>query len=384
MENPGTEQHLPPPIVVTDAPTLASLVERLSSQSVIAVDTESNSLYAYQEQVCLIQFSIPGTDYLVDPLSDLDTSPLGAIFSNPKVEKVFHAAEYDVMCLRRDFGWSFANLFDTMWAARVLGWPRSGLGNILQERFGVHLDKRWQRYDWGERPLSPKALAYARLDTHYLIALRGQMLAELQERDRVQEAREFFIEVAQAKPNNRSFNPDNDLWRVKGVWDLEPQTRAILRELLIWRDAEARRRKRPPFKIVNDPTLVELALVQPRNVGEMQGINGFKSHHQRRYGHKITKAVAKGASSAPPPRPPRPPRPPDKVLERYEALREWRKKTASQRGIDPDVVMSNATLWALAQHSPHSTHELADLNVLGVWKQETYGQALLGVLHKHS
>jgi len=378
------KQHLPAPIVVTDASALASLVDRLSCQPVIAVDTESNSLYAYQEQVCLIQFSIPGTDYLVDPLSELDTSPLGVVFENPKVEKVFHAAEYDVMCLRRDFGWSFANLFDTMWAARVLGWPRSGLGNILQERFGVHLDKRWQRHNWGERPLSPKALAYARLDTHYLIALRNQMLAELQARDRVQEAREFFSEVAQAEPNHRSFNPDNDLWRVKGVWDLEPEIRAILRELLIWRDAEARRRKRPPFKIVSDPTLVELASARPRSVEEMQGVNGFKAHHQRRYGHKIIKAVAKGASSTPPPRPPRPSRPPDEVLERYEALREWRKKAASQRGVDPDVVVSNATLWALAQQPPHSTRELTDMHILGAWKQETYGEALLDVLHKHS
>jgi ribonuclease D len=384
MDIPEAKQPLPPPIVVTDDSALASLVDRLSSQPVIAVDTESNSLYAYQEQVCLIQFSIPGTDYLVDPLSDLDPSPLGAVFFNPKVEKVFHAAEYDVICLRRDFGWDFANLFDTMWAARVLGWPRSGLGNILEEKFGVHLNKRWQRHDWGQRPLSPKALAYARLDTHYLIALRNHMLAELREKGRVQEAREFFVEVAQAESNHRSFDPNIDLWRVKGVWDLEPETRAILRELVIWRDAEARRRNRPPFKILADPTLVELAAARPRTVEELEGINGFKAHHRRRYGRKIIKAVANGTSAKPPSPPPRPPRPPDDVLERYEALRRWRKKTASQRSVEPDVVVSNAVLWELAQNQPRSPRELADLNVLGAWKQGTYGEALLKVLHKHS
>ena len=212
--------HLHPPIVVTERPQLASLVGHLSGQPAISVDTESNSLHAYQEQVCLIQFSVPGTDYLVDPLGDLDLGSLGEIFANSATVKVFHAAEYDVMCLRRDYGWRFDNLFDTMWAARVLGWSHSGLGKILRERFGVRLDKRWQRYDWGRRPLAPEALAYARLDTHYLLTLRDQLLAELKEKGRLEEAQEFFAQVAHSEPNFKPFDPNRDLWRVKVVWDL--------------------------------------------------------------------------------------------------------------------------------------------------------------------
>lgn len=376
--------HLSPPAVVTEASQLTSLVAHLSSQRVIAVDTESNSLHAYQEQICLIQFSVPGTDVLVDPLSDLDVSPLGYVFANPNVEKVFHAAEYDVMCLRRDYGWSFANLFDTMWAARVLGWPHSGLSNILQERYSVALDKRWQRHNWGKRPLSPEALAYARLDTHYLLHLRDQMLGELKEKGRLAEAREFFTEVAQAEPNFKPFDPDRDLWRVKGVWNLEPEDRAILRDLLIWRDGEARRRNRPPFKIVNDQTLVALAQARPQTIQQLDRVNGFKPYHQRRYGRKVLKAVARGVAASVPQPPPRSPRPPDEVLERYEALRNWRRKTAAQRGVDPDVVVSNAALWTLAQRAPLSLDQLADLGVLGPWKQKTYGEALLAVVRKHS
>jgi ribonuclease D len=370
--------------LVTEASQLASLLNDFSNQAVVAVDTESNSLYAYQERVCLIQFSIPGVDYLVDPLSDLDLSPLGRVFANPDVEKVFHAAEYDVMCLRRDFGWTFANLFDTMWAARVLGWPRSGLSNILRERFGVRLNKRWQRHDWGRRPLSPEAQSYARLDTHYLLPLRDQMLTELKQEERLDKAREFFEQVARAEPNFRSFDPQNDLWRVKGVWDMEPEDRAVLRELLIWRDAEARRRDRPPFKVVNDQTLVALAQTRPQSVEQMRGIQGFKKFHQRRYGRKILKAVARGVGASVPSPPPRPPRPPDKVLERYEALRDWRKQAAARRGVDPDVVVSNSALWTLAQRAPGNLDQLADLGALGPWTQKAYGEGLLAVLRKHS
>jgi ribonuclease D len=381
MNKEKSKPGLPPPTLVTAAFHLTSLVAHLSRQPVIAVDTESNSLHAYQEQVCLIQFSIPGADYLVDPLSDVDLSPLGEVFANSGVEKVFHAAEYDVMCLRRDYGWTFTNLFDTMWAARVLGWPRSGLGDILQEQFGVRLDKRWQRYDWGRRPLSSEALAYARLDTHYLLPLQDRMRAELEEKGRLEEAREFFIEVAQAEPNFKPFDPDNDLWRVKGVWDLEPETRAVLRELLIWRDSEARRYNRPPFKIVSDQTLVTLAQTRPGSIEEMQTVSGLKPFHLRRYAPRILKALARGREAQAPQPPPRSPRPPDEVLARYEALRNWRKRVAAQRGVDPDVVISNAALWKLSNHAPRSPDQLADLGVLGPWKQRAYGEALVKVLH---
>jgi ribonuclease D len=384
MKKQSPMSRLPPPIVVTEVSQLTSLVTRLFGQPTIAVDTESNSLYAYQERVCLIQFSVHGTDYLVDPLSDVDLSPLGEVFSSPDVEKVFHAAEYDVMCLRRDYGWSFANLFDTMWAARVLGWPYSGLGNILREQFGVQLDKRWQRHDWGQRPLSPEALAYARLDTHFLLPLRDQMLAELRAKGRLEQAREFFVGVTQAEPNFKPFDPDRDLWRVKGVWDLEPEDRAVLLELLIWRDAEARRRDRPPFKIINDQTLIALAQTRPQTIEQMGSIKGFKKYHQRLYGRKVLRAVARGAGAGAPQPPPRSSRPPDEMLERYEALRNWRKRMAAQCGVEPDVVVSNATLWTLAQHAPYSFDQLADLGVLGPWSQETYGEALLAVVREHS
>ncbi len=116
------------PVLITRPGPLKDLAADLSRQSLVAVDTESNSLHAYREQVCLIQFSTEETDYLVDPLALDDLSSLGPIFANPDIEKIFHAAEYDLICLKRDFGFQFANLFDTMVAASILGKARNRIG----------------------------------------------------------------------------------------------------------------------------------------------------------------------------------------------------------------------------------------------------------------
>jgi ribonuclease D len=177
-------QPLPPPVWVEEPQALNRLVRTLALQPRLAVDTESNSLHAYREQVCLVQFSIPAADYLVDPLVLHDLSPLVPLFSDPKIEKVFHAVEYDLICLKRDFGITLANIFDTMQAARILGYKQVGLDSMLAEKLGIILNKRFQKADWGERPLSQEMLNYARLDTHHLLDLRDNLQSELQQRGR--------------------------------------------------------------------------------------------------------------------------------------------------------------------------------------------------------
>ena len=145
-------ESLPPPLWVNTEQSLARMIADLSSQPRLAVDTESNSLHAYRERVCLIQFSTPQADYILDPLEFADLSPLAPVFQEPAIEKIFHAVEYDLICLRRDYGFSLANLFDTMQAARILGYPAVGLDRLLNEKFGILVDKRYQKADWAARP----------------------------------------------------------------------------------------------------------------------------------------------------------------------------------------------------------------------------------------
>ena len=168
------------------------MIRDLEQQRRIGVDTESNSLHAYRERVCLIQFSTAGTDYILDPLAFDDLNPLAQIFSDVQLEKIFHASEYDIICLRRDFGFTFSNIFDTMQAGRIPGRKLAGLDHLLEEKFGVKVNKRFQKADWGVRPLSHDLLLYARLDTHYLIPLRDLLQAELEQKGLWQLAQEDF------------------------------------------------------------------------------------------------------------------------------------------------------------------------------------------------
>jgi len=372
--------ELQPPRLITRSDQVVELIDRLQVQPAIAVDTESDSLFAYREKVCLIQISIPDEDDLIDPLAEADVSPLRAIFAAPQIEKVFHACEYDVMCLRRDFDFAFTSLFDTMWAARILGWPRVGLGDILQARFGVTLDKKWQRHNWGKRPLEPDALAYARFDTHYLLQLREVQLAELRQLDRLAEAREVFADLAQAVYNGHTFTPD-DVWSVKGVYDLGGRAQAILRQLLMLRDREARRQNRPAFKVMGDKTLVAIAELAPRHADQLRTIAGMTAAQVQRYGAAILQAVAQGQKDTPPV-PPRRMMIDPAVLERYEHLRMWRKQAAARRGVEPDVIVSNAVLMEVAKARPRSVEQLPELPWFGPWRRQTYGAAIVEALRQ--
>jgi ribonuclease D len=330
--------------------------------------------------VCLIQISIPGADYLIDPLSQsIDVSALRGVFADASVEKVFHACEYDVISLRRDYGFTFAQLFDTMWAARILGWPHVGLADILHERFGVTLDKRWQRFNWGQRPLPAEALAYARLDTQYLIGLRDVQLRELRRMDRLEEAQEVFADLAQSEAAPREEEDGDGFWRVKGVYDLAPPARATLRELCLYRDGEARRIDRPPFKIIGDTALIEIARRGPAHVDQLRSVPGMSEGQIARYGKHLLHAVARGQKAAPP-RPPARKSIDRAALDRYERLREWRKTAAAQRGVDADVVIGNAALMAVARKRPRSEDDLSGIDGLGPWRRRTYGAALLEAL----
>jgi ribonuclease D len=373
----------PSPTLITRQNELTDLIAQLNDQPALAIDTESDSLYAYREKVCLIQISIPGADYLIDPLaapggSALDVRPLASLFASVDRQKVFHAAEYDVMCLRRDFNFTFDNLFDTMWAARILGWKRVGLGDILQEQFGVALDKKWQRHNWGRRPIEPAALSYARYDTHYLLRLRDVQLRELQQLDRLEEAREVFADLARSKYNGRDFSPD-DLWHIKGVWELDGRAQAILRQLAILRDREARRQDRPGFKVIGDRTLVQIAAQAPHTLDQLRTIEGMTGSQVQRYGPALLEAIARGRRT-PPPNPPERHAPNPDVITRYEKLRARRKELAARRNVEPDVIVSNAVLMELAQRRPRAVAGLPDLPWFGPWRRRTYGPALIEVL----
>lgn len=369
----------PPHELITTASGWRACLNRLRAEPRMAIDLEANSMYAYRERVCLIQISIPEQDYIVDPLAKIDLSGLGDLLADPAVEKVFHAAEYDLILMKREFGWTLQNLFDTMWAARILGYPRYGLANLIESFFGVKLNKRYQKSNWCKRPLSADQLTYAQLDTHFLLRLRDHLDRELAENGRFTEARHIFQEQTHVEPANIAFDPD-DFWSISGAYDLDRQQQAILKELNIYRDQQAARRNRPLFKIFSDRTLIELARAAPATEDELQDIHGMSKGQIRRYGKQLLAVIQKGQQQPPPSPPKRNRRPPDDVIDRYERLHAWRKKRARQRGVESDVIISREALWNIAWSNPRSQQMLAQIDLVEEWRSELYGAEMMDAL----
>lgn len=267
------------------------LLSKLAKANHIAIDTESNSFYAYYEKVCLIQISTEEEDYVVDPLTLRDVKPMGEIFREPGIEKIFHAASNDLIGLKRDFHFCARNIFDTAIASKLLGLKQLGLARILHEHFGVVLNKRWQRCDWGKRPLQPEQLDYARLDTHYLIPLRRRLAEELISRDSWEAAQEAFAKVSAQVVQEKVFQP-NGFAHIKGAESLDSQSKRILKELYRFREHEAKRRNRAPFRILSNETLVRLAHDHPASIQELIRVKGLpRSYQNSRGAHHLLELI---------------------------------------------------------------------------------------------
>jgi ribonuclease D len=366
------------PVLITEDAQLRTLADELKLEQLVAVDTESNSLYAYQERVCLIQFSTPHTDYLVDPLSLDDLSPLGQVFASEQPEIIFHAAEYDVICLKRDFGFEFANIFDTMIAARILGRRAIGLGSMLKAEFSVRLNKRYQRANWGRRPLPEHMLKYAQLDTHYLIPLRHRLKAKVEERGLWPLAEEDFVRVCNVEGRAAKESAD-DVWRIHGSHDLSPQQAAVLQELCRYRDRVAKSMDRPVFKVIDDQTLMAIALESPTAREVLRRIPGMTPRRLRAHEGALMRTVKHGLQAAPA-YPPRGTRPDGAYVSRLEALRVWRKLTAEGLGVNSDVVLPRELMLEIARKAPCKMGELVEIMQDVPWRLSEYGKEIIRLM----
>lgn len=352
------------------------MLSDVSAQRRIAVDTESNSLHAYRERVCLIQFSTPKHDYVVDPFAIADLRPLAPIFNDNKIEKIFHAAEYDLICLKRDYGFEFRNLFDTMHAARVLGYPAVGLDTLLAEKFQMKIDKRHQKADWGARPLTAAQIDYARQDTHYLFALRDLMEIELREKERWELALEDFARACRVDDAKEKLNGSS--WkRFGGRKDVNVRELTVLSELCHSRDAIAEKLDRPPFKVIDDNSLLEIAKRMPEKDVDLADI-GLTAKQIRLWGGEMLAAAKRGAAS-PLVKLEQPKRPSDAVLRRVEKLKAWRKKVAQEMKVESDIILPKVYLGLFAENPPRTLRELETAMKDAPRRFQIYGAQILGL-----
>jgi ribonuclease D len=363
---------------------LERLVAELRGGRTVALDSESDSLHHHREKVCLVQVAAEGgRTWLIDPLALRDLRPLAPLIADPEVTKVFHGADYDVTTMKRDFGFTFAGLFDTMIAARFLGLPAVGLQAVAQSELGIALSKDSQKDDWSRRPLTPTQERYAREDVRHLHTLRERLADRLTEQGRLAWVQEECEAVAALPAAQRRSEPD--AWqKIKGVRQLPPRAREVVKHVVAWRDAMAEETDIPAFRILNTEALFALARNPPRDEAALRGVRAIWPRW-RRQAPALLSAVERALATpesdlAAIPSSPRPPQVPPETKRRIDVLRAWRTEEAGQLALDISIVLPQRLLEKVAEANPRSATELERIEGLRRWRVSALGDSLLRAL----
>ena len=365
---------------VSENSRLAEIVDMISSGTQVAVDIESNGFFRYPERVCLVQLATPETAFLVDPLAITDVSPLGDLFSDRSIEKIFHAADYDVRSIYRDWGFRVNNLFDTSIAAAFVGSTSLGLQAVVEEHAGVKLTKnaKLQRSDWTIRPLTKEALTYAADDVLHLAGVRDVLSNRLNEL-----GRRAWVDEEFARLENARFSPnggEHAFISVKGSRDLDGRELAILHSLCKFREREARRIDRPLFKVVQDSALIQLASEPETNLSRVKGLS--RRYSRKPGSRRLRAAINEGRRSDPLSMPTPKSRfersSPDegkRITARLRRLKKWRRDLGLRYGLDPSLLWPTVSLQRMARDSNELGIEFASSEVR-TWQRSEFGQSL--------
>lgn len=377
--------------MVTDTPqyiTSASDLERaagiLEKSPAVAVDLEADSMYHFEEKVCLVQMATDDACFIIDPLAVSDLSALRPMFADPAIVKIFHGADYDVRSLFRDFRIAVINLFDTELASRFLGYTQTSLEAVLKRHFDIQLDKKFQKKDWSKRPLPEDMIAYAAADVCYLVDLYHRLKTELAEKHRLGWALESCAEISRVRADGENGGPL--FLRVKGAGRLDPRGLAILESLLRLRLEIARKKDRPPFKILGNQSLLDIARMRPANAAKLLGTGVVSEKQYHMYGSEIARVIAEALElpNDALPRYPRiiQPHQPMVVTRRIQALKEWRDRKAARLEMDPSMLLTKAAMKKISETAPRSVGDLKETGELREWQIAAFGEEWLRILRE--
>jgi len=270
----------------------------------LGIDTEFMSEGRYRALLCLAQVAVEDPQapegmriLLIDALGDVDVTPLARLLADPDIEVVLHAGRQDVAILRRVWSTEMNNIFDTQLAAGFTGGSaQSGYGNLLGSVLGKRVGKTASYTRWDARPLTAEQLSYAAEDVVHLLELSDELQRRLAANGRLEWAREECRRLESATDER---DPEVVWERLPRVNQLDPQARAVARELAAWRERTASSEDRPVGSVLQDAPLVELAKRQPSTTRGLEQIRGIHPSTVRRRGDAILKAIATGREAAP-------------------------------------------------------------------------------------
>lgn len=362
------------PFHYVDTPqTLEAVVNEIGRAPRVAVDTEADSLHHYYEKVCLIQLSIGAETYIVDPLASLEYDQFVNALSDKPL--IFHGAEYDLRMLWASYKFRpRKELFDTMLAAQLVEGEARSLAKLVERYAGVVLNKQGRKSDWSHRPLTEKQLVYAGDDTRYLELIADELRSELDRLGRVDWHREACRKMIKVTGKDKPEPDPERVWRIKGMKDLDRRHFAYVREIWHWREHEAQQSDRPPFKVMGNNLIIDLALWAsgrkrhplregpklPRNcVGRRLALLEKAIETARKMPESDWPDFLRGGGNGP-----------VEYGPELDQLRAACNELAERLGLEPSLVASRKQLEAISLVRPKTKKEFQKIGKLMDWQAD--------------
>jgi ribonuclease D len=371
-------------VYVRERVAMERLTQRISAAQRVALDTEADSLHNYFEKVCLVQLSLGGEHYLVDPLCGLDLNGLLEALADKPL--ILHGGDYDLRMMRASMGFRpRREVFDTMIAAQLLGFEQIGLAALIERYFDIKIGKAGQKSDWSRRPLSENQLHYAVNDTRFLEPLADRMRGELSARGRVDWQRESCRAMVESSGRDHARDRE-EAWRIKGAGRLTRRQLAYLRELWRWRDQHARSANLPAFRVLGNQEILGL-------VRWAESHPGVPLHQGPKLSRNIVgaqlttleEAIARVAGMDETEWPDLRQRDHDAsrndCIEEINSLRTECAQIAQELGIAASTLAPRAALEAIARSRPCTIDEIMKTGGLLCWQAELVQGAVEKCLH---
>ncbi|MNP08158.1 Ribonuclease D [compost metagenome] len=366
---------------IRDDASLERLCHDWKQRPYLALDTEFMRVDTFYPEAGLVQVGDGERAWLIDPLLIRDWSPFAAVLEAPEVVKVFHACGEDLEVFQRLTGSLPQPLFDTQLAAAYLGMAFSmGYSKLTLEILGVDLPKDETRSDWLQRPLTEMQVRYAAEDVQHLAELYVRLDPRLSDEKRAW----LLADGADLVRNQTRVSDPQEAWRdVKLAWKLNPAQLAVLRELCVWREEQARLRNQPRSRVLREQTLWPLARFQPSDKVALARVEEMHPRTVRQDGDTLIALIAHAAALPSSEWPEALPEPlPREVSPLLKKLREVGQRQAERLDMAPELMLRKKVLEALLKSGyPDGPYQLPDS--LQGWRRELMGQALLDSLAAH-
>ncbi len=361
--------------LIQDRDELEAAIFRLRSSDRLALDTEFMRERTYHAQLCLVQISTESDCYLVDPLADLDLTPLHELLQDRSKLKILHAARQDLEVLLQSGGAVPGPLFDTQVAAAFLGFPpQVGYAELVARQLGHSIDKGQTRTDWSRRPLTPAQVAYAADDVRHLLVIHTDLQAALVAKGRA----DWVAEEAAAYENPALYRTDPaQAWRrLKGLNRLRPEEQSAARALADWRERRAIESDKPRGWILADEALYALATRDPVSLEALEAVPGLPPGVVRKRGDELLQLLrtARADQSGVPLSAPKRPEPQQLALA--TRLLQVVRDVAAQLDVCAEVLATRKDVEAIA----YGSGAPGDSPLMRGWRRGVIGEKLLAVL----